>query len=244
MNEGSGIPMGQFPPTRWSLVFRAGAADTQCQEALAELVKHYVPALKAHLVYSRWSFRRDELDDLVQGFVTDKIVGARLLSHVTGGRGRFRSFLKKTFDRYVIDEYRRRKRRPSSQSLDPELARQVQGAPEGPDPFDVKWARDVLDEALCRMEAECKAKEREDVWGVFDCQVLAPLRGRASPLPYVELVARFRLKSPLQASNILTTGKRMLRRNLRAVVSDYTQSESETETEIAALEQVLRQGGA
>jgi hypothetical protein len=58
-----------FPVTRWSLIARAGAnADSTTRQALDELLRRYLPALKTHLVLSR-RLDADRADDLLQSFV-------------------------------------------------------------------------------------------------------------------------------------------------------------------------------
>ena len=83
-----------------------------------------------------------------------------------------------------------------------------------------------------------------DVWGVFECRLLAPMLDGAEPMPYEALVERFALRSPAQASNVLITGKRMFERALRAVVGEYAADEAEVDEEIAELRQILSRGGA
>ena len=106
------------------------------------------------------------------------------------------------------------------------------------------WARRVIAESLARMQAECSGSGRADVWGVFECRLLAPMLDGAEPMPYEALVERFALRSPAQASNVLITGKRMFERALRAVVGEYVADEAEVDEEIAELRQILARGGA
>src|SRR6201999_3451227 len=87
--------------------------------------------------------------------------------------------------------------------------------------FDVAWARQLLAEAIRRTKEECTASGRADVWGVFETRVLDPMLHDAEPLGYDELVKRFGLTSPTQASNLLVTGKRTFARVLRALVAEY-----------------------
>jgi len=60
-----------FPATQWSLVERARQPDTHGrQEALAYLLKRYLPALRAHLIREK-RLSSDRADDLLQGFVAN-----------------------------------------------------------------------------------------------------------------------------------------------------------------------------
>jgi hypothetical protein len=51
-------------------------------------------------------------------------------------------------------------------------------------------------------------------------------------------VMRHKLESPMQASNILMTGKRNFERTLRSVIAEYA-NEDEIEIEIVELRQIL-----
>ena len=61
-----------FPATHWSLVRRAGSAGDESQ-ALDELLRIYLPALKAHLV-GRKRIAPDRAEDLLQGFILSKVL--------------------------------------------------------------------------------------------------------------------------------------------------------------------------
>lgn len=239
------LRLGSFPQTQWSMVFRAGD-DRDRREALGELLRRYLPALRAHLI-RRKTMTADRAADLLQDFVADKIVEQNLIGCVTGTRGKFRTFLLTALDNFAISRMRRdtaRKRSPGRmRSLEECLAGEI-CAEDAPDPFDVAWVREVLSEVLERMRAGCQASDRADIWGIFECRVLNPTLNREAPLPYEELVVRFHLKSPAQAANVLVSAKRMFVRTLRSVVSEYTKREDEVEDEIKELMEILSQSGA
>jgi hypothetical protein len=107
------------------------------------------------------------------------------------------------------------------------------------DAFDLAWARQVIAETTRRMQAECEASGRKDVWGLFECRLLNPLLHAAPPVDYAELTARFGLQSPSQASNLLITAKRMFARVMRAVVGQYANDDEEIDAEMAQLLGIL-----
>ena len=82
---------------------------------------------------------------------------------------------------------------------------------------------------------------REQMWGVFEARVLGPTLEQREPISYAELVDRFKLESPAQASNLLVSGKRMFIRALHSVVAEYGASEEDVEQEIADLQTILAQ---
>lgn len=241
----------RFPLTQWSLVARAGGAtEDERREALGVLMRRYLPALRAHLVFQK-RISPHLADDLVQGFVCDKVVEQGLLAGADQCKGRFRTFLLTALDRYVIDQARfegAKKRAPGGgvASLEQFPVRD-RATPPGAGPsvaFDVAWAREVLAEAVKRMDEECRASERQDIWGVFCCRVLEPTLTGAPQAGYGELVARFGLRSPAQASNVLMTAKRMFERILRSVVAEYAEDEAQIDREIEDLRCILSRAGS
>ena len=243
MTKDSTAP-GVFPLTRWSLVARAGtAADQAAAQALDELLRMYCPVLKKHLVRTM-NFTPHSADDFVQNFVAEKIMGKNALASADETRGRFRVFLIKTFNNFVISELRRgraRKRAPQNeQALSLDEAPELAGAgPPLPQALDQEWARQIMAVALDRMKKECAAKARPELWEIFSCRVLGPALEQA-PLPsYDALVRRFGFQSPSQASNLLLTAKRMFRRALEDAVRDTVADESQVEEEIRDLKAIL-----
>jgi hypothetical protein len=83
-----------FPQTQWSLVERAGqqANPQEQRRALEALLKRYLPALRAHLIEVR-RIPSDRADDLLQGFIADKVIEQNLLERAQKERGRLRNFV-------------------------------------------------------------------------------------------------------------------------------------------------------
>jgi RNA polymerase sigma-70 factor (ECF subfamily) len=236
---------GHFQTTAWSLVHRA--ADPRAgrhRESLEELLRRYWPAMRAHLVAIKRIDAHDA-DDLVQGFIREKVLEGNLLSGADQSRGKFRTLLLTALDRYVVDQHRRRgarKRRFENGAAELEARHGAAGA--AADVFDVAWARASLQEALGRMRAECDAKGRADLWAVFEHRVVGEALGGTPSLPYEEMVQRYGFRSPAQASNALMTAKRMFARVLRSVLAEYTQGgdEQAVEEELRDLQRALEHG--
>ena len=234
-----------MPSTHWSAVVRAArSTQTEELEVLGALLQRYQRALLAHLT-GRFGFSDSDAGDWLQSFVREKILEKDLLARADPRRGRFRNFLLSSLAHFVISELRRqgtRKRSPRTPLVplqDVEDYEFASAAGTRSPAFDVAWARTLIAEALARMRIECEEEGRPAVWGIFETRLLREILDGEPLVPYDELVARFTLATPAQASNLLITGKRMFLRHLRALVAEYAVDDSEIEAELRELRAIL-----
>lgn len=229
-----------FPSTQWSLVLCAGhATQDERRAALDELLRRYLPALRAHLLIARVA-PPGQVDDLLQGFLADKVVGQDLIAKVRRDRGRFRTFVAVALDRYVIDQLRRQRSTLRSPAGEAAVVPLDDNDPVDPSPsthraFNIAWAAEVVAEARRRMQSECEASGRGDVWTVFNARVVGPTLDAVEPTSYAELARRLSLGSESQAANLLVTGKRAFARAMRVVVAEYVGDEALVDEELAEL---------
>jgi len=224
-----------FPSTRWSLVGRAAASDDLTrQEAISELLVTYMPGLRAFLIKSR-RIPPDLADDLLQGFIADKVLGAGLVGHADQGRGKFRNFVLKSLSNYATTrlqkEYAERKLVVGS---DEKLMTSIR-AGEETDLFEQEWIKQLVQDALRLMEADCRNRGRTDMWKVFQLRVVEPLFGDAEPAHYEQIIQQFGLKTPREAINLLANAKRCFTKNLRLAVGKYVDNDEDIEAEISDL---------
>lgn len=236
-----------MPTTHWSLVARAGEENADIKRrALVQLIEAYLPAIRSYLIL-RKRLKTDDADDICQGFMMSKVLQQDLLPRAEQDKGRFRTFLLTSLDRYIISEHRRQsaqKRSPGDMLPVDEALDAATGEPAPDAALDVPWARQILDQAVQRMQAECRGSGRMDVWGVFEARILIPTLGQGEETPYDQLIARFGFKSPAQASNVLITAKRMFIRILRGVIGEYCGDEEQIDQEIASLHDILARSQA
>jgi DNA-directed RNA polymerase specialized sigma24 family protein len=231
-----------LPKTDWVLVEQAGAARSAPQrQAIETLVWRYVPALRAH-VMTTFGVPKDRADDLLQEFLSVKVVEQQLVGQARRERGKFRSFLRKTLDDFVIGELRKEKRKKRSPGRMSGL--DAAGMPDAragnpPSAFEVAWAQEVLAEAVERMSEECRVSKRPDLWGTFQDRILLPALDGTAPLDYDILVKRYQFRSPTQAANALTTAKRMLERHLRVVLGEYCADDGDVDEAIIEIRAIL-----
>jgi RNA polymerase sigma factor (sigma-70 family) len=234
--------------TDWDLV-GAASRPNPSHLALDKLLERYIPVMRTYIV-SQFLVPPEQADDWLQDFLMAKMVHVSLVSNADSSRGTFRTYLLKALRNYVIQQLRRErasKRSPKTPQIpihqlpERELDKLQEASVSS---FDLDWARRVLQETLQRMEEQCRRSKRSDIWGVFERRLLRPLLDDSEPEPYEELVARFGIESPAQASNLLITAKRMFARVLREILAKNCRDEAEVESEVAALAGVLFQSKA
>ena len=231
--------VGSFPSTNWSLIFSAHGQDSvRRKKALDELLRLYLPALRAHLLYRR-NIEPNRAEDILQGFVADQILQRGMLAKANSDIGRFRSFLLRSLENYAINALQRETKRREV-AIDWEPARGGTA-----NIFEVEWARQLLQETLRRMRDECEKQDRQALWGLFQCRVVGPTLLGSPPPAYSSLVHKFGFRSAEQASSALVTAKRHFERTLAAVIAETecVTSDKEIKAEIAELCEILKHAG-
>jgi hypothetical protein len=229
-----------FPHTRWTQL--AGAAEKD-PERLDWLIRLYWEPLRVYFI-ARFPGLRNRADEFLLNFSEDKVLKEGWLKRADRTRGRFRDFLKRSLRNFVLDHLDRADVKNPPVSLD-ELDQDVPGPDSPSEQFDLTWARTVLAETLRQMEADCRDVDAEQprrtrIWEMFRIRMLDPIFNDADPVPYDQLIERFDLKSPMEASNMLLSAKRMFKSHLERVVAGYSEADKATASEIQALTTFLR----
>jgi RNA polymerase sigma-70 factor (ECF subfamily) len=232
---------GRFPTTHWSEVARAGVADSQIKrDALGQVLKTYMPALRAHLLWKK-RVGADRADDLLQGFICDQVIADNLIARADQGRGRFRAFVLTALNRYVARMARAehaQMRKPSAPMVSLSDHDPVAGT-DSADPFDLAWAREIVQLAIRKMRDQCTGPRYQEMWLVFESCTLTPLLNGTEPPTHHQVMNQSGLASPQEVSNTLVTAKRMFARVLRAVVGEYACDQAEIEAELIDLYAIL-----
>jgi len=228
-----------FPRTDWSELGKAAAADPA---PLDRLIRLYWQPLRIHLV-AAFPALKDQADLLLQDFAEDKMLQEGWLQKADQSRGRFRDFLKTSLRNFVLDRLNRAEVKKPPISLE-ELEQEPPEPQAAEEEFNLVWARVVLAETLRRMEADCKNPDadqprRSYIWEMFRIRLLDPILEETPQAPYDQLIDRFGLKSPTEASNLLLSGKRIFKAHLAKVIKEYAGQDAATAAEIKALEDFL-----
>lgn len=228
------VRWNEIPSTRWTLVGRAGgrpadaAGAADARGAMDELLRLYLPVLRGHLL-STLRLAPDRTDDLLQGFLADRVVERNLIAQADASRGRFRRFLLTALNRYVTDAHRREsaaKRQPAAGaplSMDG-LIEQRDAGPTAAEQFDRLWANEVIAEVIRRTCETCKTNGRADLWTVLEARILQPVTAGIAPTPHEDLARQLGLPDAAHAANLLATAKQLFARVFRDVVGEYVAS--------------------
>ena len=204
------------------------------RDALGILLKRYQPALLSFLCRVQ-KMSEEEAAELLQAFVSDKVLEYQLLRHAQEGRGRFRTFLLTSLKRFAVDQFRSRERLLDTQSgMSPRPS-----TPDADALVQAAWARALIHGVLESMRRECETNDRMDIWKVFECRIVKPLFESSPTISYEELAKACQITSPTQAANLLVTGKRMYARLLRQAVAEYEMRQEEIDHEIDELSILL-----
>src|SRR5688572_7820127 len=245
-NADKDLATGSFPTTQWTLVGNAARLGDpeRRREAMGQLLERYLPALRS--AASRLGVRPDQVDDLLQGFICDRVIQQNILAAADQARGRFRSFIFTSLRNFVFNQARAAmaaKRSPERlSSLDADGAPDVAADDaDARDAFDDAWVQDVVAQTLDRMRTQCDGARETGrrVWQVFEWRVVGPSTAGDEPLPYEMIATRLGGTTPLQAANLLVTAKRMFARELRTGIAEYTRDEDELEEELRSLKAVI-----
>jgi DNA-directed RNA polymerase specialized sigma24 family protein len=227
----------RFQTTSWTLILRARTS----RQELERFIGAYWRPVYAYL--RRKGKSREDAADLTQGFVA-KVIEDDLVGQANPDRGRFRSFLLKSLDHFVIDERRREYGRDGDRPVvvpeDPDVLRAAEPR-SGEDPavaFDRQWATTVLEIVVDRLRAACESEGLQRHWRVFEDQVLRKARGN-KPAPVEELIEALGARDRDEIYSMLNSVKRKFRQILRDVVAETVDDSAMLDVELADLRRFL-----
>lgn len=229
----------RFPETSWSLVGRAAASDELTrQKALTELLTTYMPGLRSFLIEGR-HISPDLADDILHDFVVDKVLVGELVHHADHEKGKFRNFVLKALNNFASSKLRREYATREKVTGMNELLSAPQSSRQGTERFEQEWVRQVVRDALQLMEADCRNKDRDDLWKIFCLRVVDPMLQNSEPADYEEIIRQLGVQTPRQAMNLLANGKRCFERHLRTAVGRYINNPDQIDEEIADLREIV-----
>jgi RNA polymerase sigma factor (sigma-70 family) len=231
---------GVFNTTQWSVVLAAGETTSPAsQAALAELCQAYWLPLYAYA--RRKGHSQHDAEDLAQSFFA-RLIERRSLSTVDQQGGRFRSYLLTSFQRFIIDEWRKNAAAKRGDapvlSLDAAAAENwfATESERPPDELFIKgWALSVLDRALEALRADWIANDKG---AAFD-RLQIFLTDAPEDGAYDELARALDMDSGAIAVTVHRL-RQQYRKFVRAQIAQTVDHPREIESELRELMAVLR----
>lgn len=240
-----------FETTHWSQIQRARTHDQQQRRAsVNNLLKRYWKPVYCYLRHK--GYTNDNAKDLTQGFFHEIVLGRELIQQADQAKGRFRTFLLTTLDRYLTSIHRKetaKKRLPECGLVHLEAAEfpdlPISGSKSSPEQvFNYAWATNILDQVLARLKDEYCNTGRFAYWEVFRAKLLVPIFDNTEAPSLAELCKKYGIESEKKASNMIITVKRRFATALRRNIEQLVQSEAEAEDEFRQLVGILSEGSA
>jgi RNA polymerase sigma-70 factor (ECF subfamily) len=171
-NESDAAADGQFNTTHWSVVLLAGETNAaQGEAALDKLCRTYWYPLYAYV--RRRGHSQEDAQDLTQEFFA-RLLEKKYLKLATQERGKFRSFLLKSLQHFLVNEWVRgqAQKRGGGQklmSLDEEAVERLylqepSGELSAESLYDKRWALTLLERAMSRLGVDYAAAGKGDLF--------------------------------------------------------------------------------
>lgn len=208
----------RFPPTQWSQVLSARAAETgQRTVAMEALVQRYWKPVYAFIRFE-WSKDNEKAKDLTQAFLLS-LIEREALDGVGPEKGRFRDFLKASLRNFLRKDHRdaRRLKRGGGAARVPfeEAEAVADPARSAEEAFDRTWRSEVLKRALDELRLVLTARGKGVYWEVLHSLVLAD----GAPPTYAEVASRLGL-TVSEVTNHLHAARKKLREVLKCVLME------------------------
>lgn len=227
-----------FATTQWSMVVAAGdLSQGEGREALERLCQTYWYPL--HVFILRKGVSSEEAKDMTQAFFED-FLGRNQVLRADPARGRFRSFLVRSLENFLHNEWRHRsaqKRGGGRIVLSLDALQAEPGfahdpiSPESPEAaYARQWALTLLEQVQRALEAEWATTARPELFR----ELVAHLWSDASTAPFTELSNRFDL-SPVNLRVILHRFRLRYREILRQTIAATVDGPEEIDDELRFL---------
>jgi RNA polymerase sigma factor (sigma-70 family) len=228
-----------FLTTRWSVVLRAGAGESE--DALAQLCRDYWYPLYAFV--RRRGFSVHDAQDLTQGFFASVLDGT-LLARAREEKGRFRSYILRALQHYVANEQRRNGTQKRGGGTTFVAIDQLEGeerfslepvetmTPESQ--FERSWAFALLARVMERLHEEYQLAHRPELF-----EKLQPYLAGKGQLAGYESLGR---ELAMSTSAVTVAIHRMRRRYgelLREEIAQTVSSPDEVDEELACLRGIV-----
>lgn len=171
-SQSSSAPGDIFATTHWTVVLAAGKRHTpQSDRALEELCRSYWFPLYAYV--RRRGHAKEDAEDLVQAFFA-RFLAKNYLEGLSAERGRFRAFLLASLKHFLANDWDKSQRQKRGggaehlsldwQTADTKFQVAATAEPSPDKAFDREWALALLAKVIERLQAECAAEGKANVF--------------------------------------------------------------------------------
>jgi RNA polymerase sigma-70 factor (ECF subfamily) len=213
-------PCPVFVTTRWSVVLKASRDETTlARAAMEKLCQTYWYPLYAYV--RRRGHSPEDAQDLTQEFFA-QLIEHHAFASADPHRGRFRSYLLKAMDHFLISDWKHARAQKRGGVADKPLSLDLAAAQErfdlepadhaSPDRlFEKQWALTLLDEVLTRLESEYQRDGKRALFAALK----RTLMGARESQPYASLATHLGL-----SEGAVKVAVHRLRKRYRQLIRD------------------------
>jgi DNA-directed RNA polymerase specialized sigma24 family protein len=231
---------GRFPSTHWSLVTRAGSAESpQSRAALSELCCAYWYPIYAFV--RRKGNGPDQSLDLTQSYFA-RLLERGVIGAADPGKGRFRAFLRTDCQHFLIDQFRRTNARGGgipTVSIDLHVAEDRYRfepvdtiTPERL--FDRAWAMTLLEQVLDLLAQEHAAKGQSELFDELKV-VLNQGKGAVSAATLAARLGKTEEAVHMAVHRLRKRYREILEEQIAATLDDPSEMEDESRSLFEAI---------
>jgi len=227
-----------FMTTRWSVVLSAQSGEKR--ESLETLCRRYWKPVY-YFVRRRGLPHDDALDATQEYFATFLEKG--FVKAADRERGKFRTFVLVTLQRFLARDFRRKARRRARRELiipwgsePPESASSGSGEEAPEEAFNKEWARSVVACALERMKKDCAQGKRKLYYDIFARYIFSAAGGEK--LSYENLAREFGIGAA-DVTNYLHRARDVFQKMLREEIRESVLRETDIDEEMRDLKRYL-----
>ena len=232
-----------FRTTAWSVVLGAQEHDgTQRQQCLTRLCSTYWKPVYQYI--RRRGLGHDEARDMTQDYFAT-FLEKDFVSTADRERGRFRTFVLVTVNRFLTKQLARRSRRearlniiiPTEEEGEDFILPELAVKETAEDAFNRRWALSLIETTLERMREECTGGKKQQYFRALE--LFLESAGATHQMSYREMAQTMGV-SESDITNFLFRGRNYFQKLLRDEIRNSVSSESAIDEEIEALKEYLR----
>lgn len=232
-----------FRTTAWSVVTAAGDLDGESrEESLAFLCKNYWKPIYYYI--RRRGLSHDDATDITQEYFAT-FLEKNFVAAADRERGRFRTFVLVTVNRFLSKQLAKRRRReakfnivlPTGEGEEEILLPQLAVGETAEDDFNRRWALSLIENALTSMKEQCTEGRKLLYYETF--ALYLDSLGETKQISYRNMAERIGV-TETDVTNFLHRGRNVFQKILRDEIRQLVTSESDIDAEIDALKEYLR----